>query len=150
MSEENESSLKLSPLHIAVAIACGRRQPLVFGPTIPGLITYMLATSRHWEQMEEIRAKHGIDSEPSPFHSTVMQHLARINELRVAAQRQEMRRRLDHNAKQMKIARRREAFKPHVSRRVLNERRKQRQTSDEDSSGAEGNSVPVLAGTGSE
>lgn len=82
----------------------------------------MLATSRHWEQMEEVRAKHGIESEPSPFHSTVMTHLARINEVRVAAQRAEMRRRLEQNVKNVKIARRREAFRPHVSRRVVHER----------------------------
>jgi len=150
VSEENESTLKLSALGIEVAFACGRRQPIIFGPTIPGLLGCLLATARHWEQMEEVRKKHGMKSESPPFHSTVMSHLARVNEIRKDLQRQEMRRRLEHNVKQVKIARRREMFKPHVSRRVLNERRKQRQTGDQDTGGEEGSTGPVLAGTGAE
>ncbi len=118
----SESTLKFSPLSIAVAVACGRRQPIQVGPTIPGLVLLMLTTSRNWEQMEEVREKHGMKPEPAPFHSTVMTMLAGINKLRVAAQRAEMRRRLDQNLKNVKIARRRDAFRPHVSRRVLNER----------------------------
>ncbi len=100
--------------------------------------------------MEEVREKYGYESEPPPFHSTVMSWLARVNELRVAAQREEMRRRLDHSAKQAKIGRRREMFKPHVSRRVLNERRKKRQAGSENSSGEEGATGPVLSGIGVE
>ena len=140
----SESTLKFSQLGIAVAFACGRRQPIIFGTTIPGLVVCLLATSRHWEQMEEVRAKHGIESEPSPFHSTVMSHLVRVNELRVAAQRKEMRRRLDQNVKNVKIARRRQAFRPHVSRRVEHERRKQ--LHNENTTGEEGATIPVLAG----
>jgi hypothetical protein len=96
--------------------------------------------------MEEVRAKHGIESEPSPFHSTVMTHLVRINELRVAAQRAEMSRRIEQNEKNIKIARRRVAFRPHVSRRVEHERRQR--LHDENTAGEEGSTGPVLAGDG--
>lgn len=139
----NESTLKLSRLGIAVAFACGRRQPFTHGPTIQGLLLCMLTTARNWEQMEEIREKHGIKSEPAPFHSTVMSHLAGVNEIRVAAQRVEMRRQLDQKAKIANIERRRAAFRPHVSRRVEHERRQR--LHNENTAGEEG---PVLTGSG--
>lgn len=137
----SNEALKMSRLHIFVAMAFGRRQPMMFGPTIPGLLNNMLAAARHWEQMQEVRVKHGYESEPSPFHFTVMDLLKRINKLRVAAQRAEMRRRLEQSAKSAKIARRRKAFRPHVSRRVLNER-------NANSAGAQRTTGPVLTGNG--
>jgi len=106
---------------------------------VPGLLRTMLATSRHWEQMEEIRERCDLESEPPPFHQSVMALLYRINKIRVAAQREEMRRRLEHHQKQAKIARRRDAFRPNVSRRVLNER-------NANSARAQGTTGPVEAG----
>ncbi len=142
----NEPTLKLSRLHIEVAILFGRRRPIQFGPTIPGLLNNMLAAARHWEQMEEARKKHGYESESSPFHFTVMDLLKRINKLRVEAQRAEMRRRMEQNAKKAKITRRRKLFRPHVSRRVEHERRERIRS--ENSAAEEGASSPVLTGSG--
>ncbi len=121
-----------------------RTAPFIPGVLIPGLIGTMLATSRHWEQMEEIRERCGLEPEPPPFHQSVMALLARINKIRVALQREQMQRQLEHHQKQAKIARRREAFRPNVSRRVLNERR------NTDSARAQGTTGPVLSGTGVE
>ncbi len=142
----NESTLKLSPLHIEVAIACGRTEPLSFGPLTPCLINLMLGTARHWEQMEEVRAKHGMEAESSPFHSTVMTMLVEINEIRVQAQRAEMRRRMEQNKVRQKIARRRKALRPHISRRVENERRERLHS--EVIAREEGTTKPILSESG--
>lgn len=121
-----------------VARAVNSMAPLVPGSMIPCLLRTMTATARHWEQMEEIRAEHDMESLPAPFHWTVMAHLERINKLRRAAQREQMQRQLAEHQKQAKIARRRDAFRPNVSRRVLNERNK-------DSARAQGTTRPVEA-----
>lgn len=129
---------------MSVAREVNTMAPLVPGPTIPCLLRTMIATARHWEQMEEIRAEHDMESVPAPFHWTVMAHLERINKLRRAAQREQMQRQLEQHQKQAKIARRREAFTPNVSRRVLNERR------NKDSAGAQGTTGPELTVAGAE
>lgn len=137
--QNDEPSMKLSALSMEVAIACGRRQPINPGPMYAGFIKEMLHTARTWELEEKTRQDIGAASTKPPFHQSVMNMLARINESRVEAQRAEMRRRLDHNLNQAKIAKRREAFKPKVSRRVLNERaERRRQASDQDRSREEG------------
>lgn len=122
---------KLSELSIAVAKATNGMASLFPGPTIPCLLVTLIHTARHWEQTEEIRTEHDMEPVPAPFHWTVMQFLARVNELRRAAQREQMKQQLELRQKQAKIARRREAFRPNVSRRVINERNANRARAQE-------------------
>lgn len=83
----------------------------------------MINMARQWEERVEMQAAQGVAGDAPPFSVSVMDFLRRMNESRNAAYRRHAARMRAHHVQAAERQRRQEEKRPHVSRRVLRERR---------------------------